>query len=258
MRLCEPVKSVGDVWEVIFWVNAAFSFIAMGDYPYASSYMTNGLSFLPAWPMREACRGLAMDPAAASGGEEEDDALLAGLAAAAAVFYNHTGAACNDWNASVNEQTARDGYLWNWQYCTEMFMPMGTDGVHDMFWDAPWNQTAAEEACWAQFGVRPRPLWPKINFGGRDIRAASNIVFSNGELDPWHPGGVLESPGAGSSIVALLIPQAAHHLDLFWPNANDTAAVLRARREEKENIEKWIAEAYGGGAHGAASLLASG
>ena len=48
------------------------------------------------------------------------------------------------------------------QYCTEMFMPLGTDGVHDMFWYAPWNSSAAEEACLNEFGVRPRALWPKV------------------------------------------------------------------------------------------------
>ena len=85
----------------------------------------------------------------------------------------------------------------------------------------------------------------QINFGGRSIGAASNIVFSNGDLDPWHPGGVLEAPSESSSIIALLIPQAAHHLDLFWPNANDTAAVIHARLEEKRNIQTWIDEAYG-------------
>ena len=35
-------------------------------------------------------------------------------------------------------------------------------------------------------------MWPEINWGGRHIQTASNIVFSNGKLDPWSSGGVLE------------------------------------------------------------------
>lgn len=113
MRLCDDVKSEMDVWSLIYWISDAFSFIAMGDYPYPSSYMTNGIGTLPAWPMSVACSHLE--------GELNEVSLLSGLASAAAVFYNHTtGVQCNDWAASVNNQTARDGFLWNFQYCTEV------------------------------------------------------------------------------------------------------------------------------------------
>ena len=246
MRLCDAVTSVDDVWTLVFWIQSAWSFLAMGDYPYPSSYMTNGLSVLPAWPMKEACNHLA---------STDDAHLLPGLAAAAAVFYNHTNSQCNDWNANVNKETQRDGFLWNWQYCTEMFMPMGTDGVNDMFWNEPWNASDSAEGCYQTFGIHPRQQWTRINFGGRDLSAASNIVFSNGDLDPWHPGGVLESPN--DSILAILIPNAAHHLDLFWPNANDTDAVLDARRRERREIERWIAEASASASKVSSSSTAS-
>ena len=69
-------------------------------------------------------------------------------------------------------------------------------------------------------------------------------MFSNGLLDPWHPGGVLESPSEDKSLIAILIPDAAHHLDLFWSNANDTDAVRSARALEKKYINLWIDQAY--------------
>ena len=48
--------------------------------------------------------------------------------------------------------------------------------------------------------------------GGRHIEAASNIVFSNGLLDPWSSGGVLWN--ISDSLVAVIIPEGAHHLDV--------------------------------------------
>jgi hypothetical protein len=81
-------------------------------------------------------------------------------------------------------------------------------------------------------------------FGGRnpkqDFKHCSNIIFSNGELDPWHAGGVLYN--VSDDCIALYINGAAHHLDLRGPNPTDTAEILSARAVETIWIQKWIAE----------------
>lgn len=61
--------------------------------------------------------------------------------------------------------------------CNEMVMPMCSDGINDMFEAIPWNYTAYTENCLKQFGLRPRLDMAKIVYGGRSIRASSNIVF---------------------------------------------------------------------------------
>jgi lysosomal Pro-X carboxypeptidase len=66
----------------------------------------------------------------------------------------------------------------------------------------------------------------------------SNIIFSNGELDPWHAGGVLTT--INSQSISLVIADAAHHLDLRLPNAADPESVTQARQIETEWIAKWI------------------
>ena len=52
----------------------------------------------------------------------------------------------------------------------------------------PFSAEAEAKACQTMFGVEPRPDWPIINFGGYNVADASNIVFSNGLLDPWSTG----------------------------------------------------------------------
>ena len=67
-------------------------------------------------------------------------------------------------------------------------------------------------------------------YGGRSLEAASNIVFTNGLLDPWSSGGVLKPVGGTT---ALIIPEGAHHLDLRAANPKDPVSVVDARKKER-------------------------
>jgi hypothetical protein len=64
---------------------------------------------------------------------------------------------------------------------------------------------------------------------------------SNGLLDPWSSGGILRS--ISGSVVSLLIPEGAHHLDLRGSNPKDPASVISARKMERQFIKKWIGQA---------------
>lgn len=70
------------------------------------------------------------------------------------------------------------------------------------------------------------------------FRYASNIVFSNGLMDPWSGGGVLRS--MNNEIVIIIIPDTAHHLDLRESNPNDPQSVVQARELEKAAITRWL------------------
>jgi len=101
------------------------------------------------------------------------------------------------------------------------------------------NVTAKMARCAKQFDIVPRPHWPYTHWGGFDsFKMGSNIIFSNGLLDPWYPLGLLEAPNP--DIVVIKIPAAAHHLDLRGPNPADPPYVIHARSEEEHIIKKWI------------------
>lgn len=107
-RLCNdaPLGGMDDITQLMYWAQSAFDYMAMGNYPYPSSYLTNGVGVLPTFPMRVAC-----DRAAGEGVEGAD--LVAGLAEAVSVFYNATGDKhCYDYHADVNPETRRVNELW--------------------------------------------------------------------------------------------------------------------------------------------------
>ncbi|KAJ9533846.1 hypothetical protein QJQ45_026943, partial [Haematococcus lacustris] len=126
------------------------------------------------------------------------------------------------------------------------------NGRTDMFWDQgafDWPGIAAH--CRAAWGLEPDPTWAVEQLGGLALaHHASNIVFSNGLLDPWSAFGVLDS--ASDSVVATLIPerlllvvgmlQGAHHLDLMWTHADDPDSVRATRQLELEHIQGWVTQ----------------
>ena len=61
--------------------------MAMGNYPYASSYIMHGDSLLPPWPVRAACAHFRDVDVA------DDGALFEAVRQAAATFHNNTGTA---------------------------------------------------------------------------------------------------------------------------------------------------------------------
>jgi hypothetical protein len=116
---------------------------------------------------------------------------------------------CFDPWQGVNDQTAHIANMWDYQWCTEQFMPNSRDGVHDIFWNDPWNETAARLGCQQEWGVEPRPLWADTEWGGKNLPSLTNVVFSNGLYDPWHGAGVLKSLGPTVKVRMHAAPEAS-------------------------------------------------
>lgn len=230
--------------SIMNWLNDALAYMAMGNFPYPSGYILNGDGLLPAFPVRAACEFLAEDVT----GDDQVEEWLTGLASFAGVYYNYSKSlACNRVSAAVNNESSIVDTLWDYQYCSQLFM-VGGQGPdkYDIYWDEPWDGDATAQRCAGRYGFSPDRRHIALSYGTpRDwAKEASNIVWSQGEYDPWKGGGVYNNDDLkdNDSLLSFVIPKAAHHLDLFFSHENDTDEVILARSREVRAIKRWIDE----------------
>lgn len=67
---------------------------------------------------------------------------------------------------------------------------------------------------------------------------ATNVVFLNGDADPWSPLGLKNS--TDPSVVSFLINGTSHCVDMYSETEDDLPDLKTARKIVDENIEKWL------------------
>ncbi|XP_072970181.1 uncharacterized protein [Typha angustifolia] len=219
-----------DEYGVEGMVENALVYAAMTDYPTVSNFLTP----LPANPVKKMCEAID-NPTTGTD-------TFARLYGAMNIYYNYTG------DLKCLTAYANDTYGmsegWNWQACTEILL---SDGIsnHSMFPSYPYNATDRALSCQHAYGVPPRRHWMSTEFGGLDIKRAlkhfaSNIIFFNGLRDPWSGGGVLKS--LSKSLIAIVAPKGAHHVDLRFSTKEDPQWLKEVREREIQIISKWLRE----------------
>lgn len=226
--LCRDLNRTEDLSD---WLSSAYSYLAMVDYPYPAAFMMP----LPEYPIKEVCRRIDSSP--------DGTSVLERIFNGVSVYYNFTGSVkCFDLDDDPHGMSG-----WDWQACTEMIMPMSSSRDNSMFPSYDFDYTSYQEECWRQFGVEPRPKWITTEFGGHDFKTnlkefGSNVIFSNGLLDPWSGGGVLQN--ISESVIALVTEEGAHHIDLRASTGNDPSWLLEQRESEIKLIKSWIGDYY--------------
>jgi lysosomal Pro-X carboxypeptidase len=66
----------------------------------------------------------------------------------------------------------------------------------------------------------------------------TNILFTNGLLDPWSAGGVPPIT-RNPDLQVIVIANSAHHLELRSPNAADPIEVVNARATIIQTLKAW-------------------
>ncbi|XP_048232562.1 lysosomal Pro-X carboxypeptidase isoform X2 [Ricinus communis] len=223
-HMCSDLNSTDELAD---WLESAYSYLAMVDYPYPAEFMMP----LPGHPIREVCKRIDGCP--------DGTSILERVFEGVSVYYNYTGNV--DCFELDDDPHGLDG--WNWQACTEMVMPMASSKYESMFPTYDFNYTSFEKQCWDDFRVVSRPRWIMTEFGGQDIKTSlekfgSNIIFSNGLLDPWSGGSVLQN--ISDTVVALVTEEGAHHIDLRPSTPEDPDWLVEQRATEVKLIEGWI------------------
>lgn len=172
--------------------------------------------------------------------------LLPGLAASIGVWYNATQNLtchdilveyypCADITGCGGGVGDPDAMSWDYQSCTELIANVDTNNVTDMFPAAPYDFDQLTAYCQEHWGATPDPLKIPTMY---NYTTSSRIIYSNGYLDPWWPGGVLTDQSV--SLIALQMEGAAHHLDLRGSDPADPVSVVATRQLEEEIILGWL------------------
>lgn len=227
-KLCKPLANKEDVTKLKAFLTDVWGNLAMADYPYPANF----LAHLPAYPVQAVCQNMKMEKA-------NPEATLHSLYEGLNVYTNFSQQL-----KCLQYEDANPGSLsnrgWELQSCTEMVMPMCYDGKRDFFEPTPWSLEQYAKECKNTWETEIEPFKMEIIYGGRQLSDASNIVFSNGDLDPWHAGGVLVDQNP--TVVAVMIKNGAHHLDLRGAMHADPPSVVEARGVHKTHITRWIQE----------------
>ena len=200
------------------------------DYPFA-------VGTLPSWPVNATCK-MAM---------EMDDPLALAFQITD-MFYGYDGSGCFSEQGEGGIPGGGPGpaswSAWAYQSCTETLHSFSSERGSHGFRDWFFNYSYSAEECEGLYGVKPNQQWAEQRWGGYEIgegrTGVTNLIWSNGGLDPWGGGGFLEPFENSVELHWFWMPEGAHHLDLWAPMPNDPVNVTNTRNEEERIMRGWI------------------
>jgi len=214
---------------------------------------------LPGHPVNVACEKFSSD-------RSSDLEIIASLGQAVGVWYNTSGEAgdCFDFDSVSTLDDEDDDWAWDYQSCTELILPSGMTGEADFFWEDPWDYETFVTDCRSWFPsvsmttassnvvgtsttsliIQPQPDFITTFYAGyeQDYSQFSNMIFTNGGLDPWSVAGLPTNLSSISPTMQSIVEVgAAHHLDLRAADSElDPIEVVAARVTIRQTIHNWL------------------
>ena len=189
--------------------------------------------------MADTSRGSSLERYAAvnellmkASGQDMIDANFAGQVK----FMKETG-----WDAPAVEGGARQ---WIYQTCSEFGYYQTTDSANQPFGDLV-TLSSQLKICSDVYEISPTDVNKAVmdtnkQYGGKNNIPlnATNIIFPNGSIDPWHALGVT-SPYP--PLMAVFIDGTAHCANMYPPSPHDPSSLIKARETISSTIQGWLA-----------------
>uniref|UniRef100_A0A914P9U8 Lysosomal Pro-X carboxypeptidase n=1 Tax=Panagrolaimus davidi TaxID=227884 RepID=A0A914P9U8_9BILA len=240
-----PLNSEADVQKLLTFVQTAIENLAMTNYPYPTTFLAS----LPAWPVKVACSFINQTP---SNPSIED---LANLMKNISKIYFSTDLTCLDAIICGNPENPKLADVWDFQKCTEIIIELCPIGPPNDFFpqlctDRDSFLKTRKQFCsdnykhigWTADFMRENAI---RDIYGWDFSQSSNIIFTDGTIDPWGAGGVTNntpgiSDGQNRQIFNFIIEGSAHHLDLRQPSSCDPENIKNVRYQIVQIIKTWL------------------
>ncbi|CAH1109178.1 unnamed protein product [Psylliodes chrysocephalus] len=225
-KLCRKLKGPEDVEILLNWLSNIYVNLAMVNY----HYPTDLYAPLPAYPVKVFCDKITTSYF------NDTKGLIEHFSHALEIYTNYTGKrVCNNINSTFEEYAE---LAWDYQRCTELVMPIcSTDA--DMFITKPWDYEKYSYDCYKKYGVKSLPPdWAILAYGGKNLKYYSNMIFSNGMMDPYSCGGVFHNLSA--TVWSFNISDAPHQIDLRNSDVADNNYVIGARSFHIQAIKQWL------------------
>jgi len=130
---------------------------------------------------------------------------------------------------------------WVYQTCIEFGYFQSTDSSEDL---QPFGTLVPvsyyTDMCTDIFGFDFLPLIAETNeyYGATEPYGASNILFVNGDIDPWHALSI--NADFSSTVTAILIDGTAHCADFYPATPNDPPGLAAAQSAIDYQIGVWL------------------
>ena len=138
---------------------------------------------------------------------------------------------------------------WTYERCSEVVLPTFVADTNPAFvgcdsWpDNCYSVDAINSYCSYFYETTMAADALDLLYGNydRQLAAMSNVVLTNGKLDPWSYGGV---PANTTSLSrpSYWMEGAAHHLDLRAPSPQDPPDVVAVRQAVTSTLQRWASE----------------
>jgi len=135
---------------------------------------------------------------------------------------------------------------WTYQTCAEFGYFQTTDSPNQPFGNlVPLSLSLQTCTDAFSFNFSTAELINNTNayYGARDLGTGpTNILFVNGDIDPWHSLSVIED--VSSTVRAILINGTAHCADMFPATPQDPPGLAIAQEEVSKQVGSWLDDYY--------------